>query len=192
MNRYLSTVTVQCTAQAEGINSFCPEETYLAVEQAISSGSILSLKNAEKAILYSLRNADFDSDRLSECGGGLGNRILNNASIASSLEELYEITATKRYTNSRIRRATLSLLFKASKSDVSSLPEFTSILAAKKESHTRLKDSELPLLSAPSDIRSLRESELVRLYIDAERFVSLCYNAPTEEYAFFKKHPVIL
>ena len=178
--------------KAEGINSFCPEETYLAVEQAISSGSILSLKNAEKAILYSLRNADFDSDRLSECGGGLGNRILNNASIASSLEELYEITATKRYTNSRIRRATLSLLFKASKSDVSSLPEFTSILAAKKESHTRLKDSELPLLSAPSDIRSLRESELVRLYIDAERFVSLCYNAPTEEYAFFKKHPVIL
>lgn len=176
----------------DSVRELCPEHTFNALLSAKKNSRLFSLKHAEKAILHTLRWADFDTETLSECGGGLGKRLLNNASFAESLDDLYEISATKRYTNARIRRAVLSLLFRSSKKSVSSLPEFTALLSAKRDSINLIKNSEFPLLSMPSDIRSLPDTELIRLYLDSERFVSLCTDTATNEYGFFKKHPVIL
>lgn len=176
----------------EKIKHFCPSATYEAVNNAIENKEILHLQNAEKVILHSLRNADPIIDELSECGGGLGRRIINNASAATTLEHLYKLTATKRYTNSRIRRAILSILLGTKKTAVSSLPEFTSVLAARRESLSLLKGVDFPLISSPSDFRRIPESDLTRLYLSAERFISLCYFVAADEYEFFKKHPIII
>lgn len=72
---------------------------------------------------------DADSDRYADAGGGLGSRILAAAGQASSVGELFELCATKRYTNARIRRAVLSMAAGVTEEDLKTPPEFVNVLA---------------------------------------------------------------
>ncbi len=63
----------------------------------------------ERAILAKLRTfSEEDFDRIFDCANGLGDRLRKAVRRAGSLNELYFLTKTKRYTLARIRRAVLS------------------------------------------------------------------------------------
>ncbi len=178
---------------SEDWERFCPNGTVSVLKKAENFGRLgTSLVNAEKAILYALRNIDPNTaDSHAECGGGLGRRICNASACATGLEDLYERLSTKRYTNARIRRAVISLLTGATEYDESALPAFTCLLAANAIGLSIIKNSAFPVLSTPSDIRSIENERMVSLYINAERLASLCYEKTLPEYDFFARRPVI-
>ncbi len=67
-----------------------------------------NLSRLERAILSSLRTMTAeDFDCIYDCANGLGARLHKAARSACSLNELYFLTKTKRYTLARIRRAVL-------------------------------------------------------------------------------------
>ena len=66
------------------------------------------LTECERAILAKLRTMEpEDLAKLPDCSEGLCDRLYAAARQARSLEELYDLTKTKRYTHARIRRMVL-------------------------------------------------------------------------------------
>jgi predicted nucleotidyltransferase len=61
--------------------------------------------------------------------GGLYNRLYSASLEANSIHSLLEQSATKKYTNARIRRAILNSLLAVTSSDVKVPPRFTQVLA---------------------------------------------------------------
>ena len=173
---------------------YCPKECFDLLNKAKSNGDLpCDISFASSAVLYKLRSLDPEKvDGFAECGGGLGRRIVKYASEARSMTELYNALNTKRYTNARIRRAVISCLLETTEECVASLPEFTSLLAANEKGLSLLRACKMPVLSTPSDIRRLDATELSELYIDAERFISLCYEKTKQEYDLFTRKPAII
>ena len=174
--------------------NFCPKETAKVLKAAKAKGRLgASLQNAERAVLYALRSISPDkADTYAECAGGLGRRILKTASDATTLDELYSLLATKRYTNARIRRAVISMLTGAREEDARALPKFTCLLAANKTGLSSIKRSLFPVISTPSDIRGIDDERCVELYLNAERIASLCYEKAIGEYDIFTQKPQIV
>lgn len=82
----------------ESINEFAP---FVDVPCA-------DIKRVERAILASLRQMKrTDFERVYDCAGGLADRLYKAVRRAGSLDELYFLTKTKRYTLARIRRAVM-------------------------------------------------------------------------------------
>ena len=77
-------------------------ELYSGAETADISG-------IERAILYRLRTADArEISQAPDVSEGIENRIASAAVQATSLEELYSLAKTKRYSHARIRRIVLN------------------------------------------------------------------------------------
>ena len=70
----------------------------------------VTIDDSERAILSRLRMLTVeDIKKAPDISEGLENRIYNAIQSATSLEELYSIVKTKRYTHSRIRRIVTAL-----------------------------------------------------------------------------------
>lgn len=99
-----------------------------AREQKIAPAT---LKNAERAILWQLRSMEQrELEGLSELSGGLGERILQAAKQASTLDELLSLAATKKYPASRIRRAILFAVTGVRADDLQISPAYLRLLGA--------------------------------------------------------------
>lgn len=138
-------------------------------------GSFLSAKAAghfpcdgEKlapAFLSSLLlNDPEDPENLLFCSGGLYYRLAAKAAEATSLTSLTELTATKKYTNARIRRAILACHFGITSSGFLSQPGYTQFLAANGTGLALLRNirehTEFPILTKPSDTGALSAGAL--------------------------------
>ena len=104
--------------------SLVPHECELAMLDAIVAGRISgSFERIESAVLYKLRGLSKEQfSELPEASTGLGDRLYNAVQTASSIEELYELTKTRRYTMSRVRRAVLMAFMDISVKDYTSIP----------------------------------------------------------------------
>ncbi len=95
--------------QKNDISAFVPVATRKAYFDGAKNGRISrTLKAIESAVLFKLRLmtvADFK--RLPDSDNGLGERLYAASCIASSLEELYDLTKTKCFTMSRVKRLVL-------------------------------------------------------------------------------------
>lgn len=79
-----------------------------AIRKTLDENEISSLYNCEKAVLYKLRNMNRDDfARIADVTEGLENRIYEAAREAQSLDMLYDLIKSKRYTLSRIKRIVL-------------------------------------------------------------------------------------
>ncbi|MDE6724304.1 MAG: nucleotidyltransferase family protein, partial [Ruminiclostridium sp.] len=88
-----------------------------------------SLSNIEVAILSKLRTmSKSEIDKAPNVLMGLENRIYRAVSVASSLNELYFLVKTKRYTLARIRRIILSAFLGITKNDLKNKPSYVRIL----------------------------------------------------------------
>lgn len=77
--------------------------------------------------------------KYAELSGGLDARICNMAKSASTIEELYSLCATKKYTNAKIRRAVLNTVLKIQEKDQKEKPLYTQLLAMNEKGSKQFK-----------------------------------------------------
>lgn len=86
------------------------DEDYSAsqIRKNLNLDEISSMKNCEVAILSKLRRmSKEDFEKIEDVSEGLQNRIVEAVKNATSLDEVYDLIKSKRYTHSRIRRIIL-------------------------------------------------------------------------------------
>ncbi len=90
------------------------------------SADIKRLEGAILSKLRTMRQADFEN--IYDAAQGLGERLYKAVRRACSLEEVYFLTKTKRYTLARIRRAVLCAFLEIDKRTLNELPAYIRIL----------------------------------------------------------------
>ncbi len=148
--------------------SSLPENTAGILREEISAGRAPgNISNLERILLGFIRNADAsdfeDIYGVNEKEGFAG-RILS-ASQASSLEELYSMIKTKRYTMATVRRAVLSAYLKIKNRPLSPVP-FVHVLAFSETGKKMIK-------AIPEDIMTVSNLSKIKDaypdYADEER-----------------------
>lgn len=111
------------------------------------------------ARLRSLEEEDFA--RLPDCGEGLANLLRDAARQARTLDELYALVKSKRYTLARVRRLVLWAFLGLTEADRPASPPYLRILGftdrGRQVLRTMKKTAALPVLVKPAHIRHLDE-----------------------------------
>ncbi|NMA79316.1 MAG: nucleotidyltransferase [Clostridiales bacterium] len=99
----------------------------------IDVDDFVKLKNLENAILYKMRSMTANEIvNIPDVAHGLENRIYNAARNARSIDELFDLIKTKRYTAARIRRIIICCLLNINKNDLNVLPPYVRIIGISK------------------------------------------------------------
>ena len=141
---------------------FMPPTTEVEFKRMVGVGRApVRVEESERAILSRLRMLTAEDIRKApDVSEGLENRIYNAIQSATSLEELYDIVKTKRYTHSRIRRIVTALYLGILPEDREEVPYLRvlgfndrglEILKAAKET------ASLPIITKPAAIAGLDE-----------------------------------
>lgn len=141
---------------------FMPETTEVEFKRMAGVGRApVSVEESERAILSRLRilTAE-DIAKAPDVSEGLENRIYNAIQSATSLEELYDIVKTKRYTHSRIRRIVTALYLGILPTDRETVP-YVRVLGFNDRGLEILKKAKetatLPVITKPAAIEHLDE-----------------------------------
>lgn len=112
----------------------------------------------------------------------LSQRFINAARSAHSMDELYSLTATKKYSMSRIRRAIVFSFFGVMPYMLSQRPAYTLLLAANKKGRELLasarKKSSIPIITKPADY--IKENDEVKRAFYLSRRVSALWGLSLE------------
>lgn len=141
----------------------------------------VSVEESERAILSRLRMLTAEEIRKApDVSEGLENRIFNAIQSATSLEELYDIVKTKRYTHSRIRRIVTALYLGILPEDREEVP-YIRVLGFNDRGLEVLKKAKdtatLPVITKPAAIEGLDEK--ARHTFDLECRATNLYNLAT-------------
>lgn len=137
------------------------------IRKHLNQDEICTMKNCERAILYRLRTMSAeDFLQIEDVSEGLENRIVSCINQATSLDELYDMIKTKRYTHSRIRRIVLRAFLGITK-DMLKEPKYLHILAFNDKGRELLakmkKTAEMPIITKYGNIDSPEIKELFDL-----------------------------
>lgn len=185
------------TAALEKIESYLPSESLDILKRAKESGDIADISKLEKSLRLFFRMASMkELSEIADVDEGLASRICRAAREDMS-GEIIDYARTKRYTDSRIRRAILFSLVGVKREDIAALPEYVNLLAANSVGCKLLasKRGKTPfaLLSKAADIP---QSVLARRQAElSERLDAIFTLALDKERAvadILKKSPVIL
>ena len=127
-----------------------------AAKNVFIGQSTASAKQLEKAVFYGLRTArKEDFLTVPDIGEGIENRILDAAGKAETLEELYRLVKSKRYSHARIRRIVFShfLGIRATPE----LPPYLRVLGMNKTGASLLQNATLPVLTKTAELRNMSE-----------------------------------
>lgn len=116
---------------------------------------------AERAVLYKLRTASGkEVARTPDISEGIENRIISAASNAKSLEELYALAKTKRYSHARIRRIIINYFLGITSDDADTPVPYIRIIGfnSKGADLIRNRECRLPLITKAADIPALGEA----------------------------------
>ncbi len=127
-----------------------------------------SFKKLEIPVLSKLRTMSReDFLLLPDVSEGLENRIAESVNSATSLDELYGLIKTKRYTHSRIRRIILNAFLDIKKTDVEIPVPYIKVLGFNEKGkdilRTARKTAALPIIMKSSDITYLND-DAKRIY----------------------------
>ena len=136
------------------------------IRKHLNDSKISSMKHCESAILYKLRTmTGEDFKEIPDVSEGLENRIAEAVKTAQSLEELYALIKTKRYTHSRIRRIILRA-YLGIDSSVSPEPQYLRILGFNEKGRKLLSQMKstavLPIVTKYSDAKKIGGSILTQ------------------------------
>lgn len=107
-------------AEGKDISALAPESDF---------SNTASILNIENAILSKLRfMSKTEIEKTPNAVLGLENRIYRAVQVSASLNELYFLIKTKRYTLARIRRIVLSAFLGITKNDLKIMPSYVRIL----------------------------------------------------------------
>lgn len=156
----------------------------------------------ESLRLRSASGADLAA--IAECGGGLGNRLCRIARESTDAEEFFAAAATKRYTNSRIMRASLFALLGVTARDIAAAPGYAVLLAASARGREylaarRREERSMPIVTKPADMDSAIDAlspeaaeearRLTALRRSADELYTLTLDVPREADHFMRCRP---
>lgn len=119
-----SSLRIKMEREDERMRLYMPETTVDEFERQKAIGRApVRVEDSQRAILSRLRMMTVDDIRKApDVSEGLEYRIYNAIQAATSIEELYDIIKTKRYTRSRIRRIIIGLYLGIGPSDRKEMP----------------------------------------------------------------------
>lgn len=136
----------------ENYEEFLPKSSCDIIKREIEEGKILD-NDYQSRILPVLRRLEAnDLINLDDVGEGIENRIISEISKAKSLDDLYDLIKTKRYTHSRIRRIIMSAYIGLTPQKI---PAAIKVLGFNKKGaeilHIAKKSASLPIITKPAD-----------------------------------------
>jgi hypothetical protein len=119
-----------CLEEGIDCRHMMPSASWREISHARRHGTFASIRNLERIILYKLRTMTPETlETVAEVGAqGLAYRIYE-ARTATSLDDLLQRLATKRYPTARLRRILLHMLIGITQQDLQTMPSYGRILA---------------------------------------------------------------
>lgn len=120
----------------------------------------VSIAENQKAVLYKMRSvAAAELAKAPDVSEGIENRILNAAAKAVTLEELYSLTKTKRYSHARIRRIVMNSFLEITAEDLKISPPYLRITGFNSNGAQLIKTAKetakLPVITKAADLADL-------------------------------------
>ncbi len=172
-----------------------PEGSKRAIRQAIENGEIALMNNIESVLLFFWRTCDISKVGLcAECGGGVAERLSSSAIEADSFEKMMALAATKRYTDSRLRRAVIFGMLGVTLDDLKRPAAYVNLLAADRTGLDFLScANDITVVSKPSRIPEGEEStKQFALSEGIDRLYTLAMNERREAGYFVRQSPQIV
>ncbi len=149
-------------SEGESFEKLVPAEAYKIFANEIEEGRApADVSRLEAAVLYKLRTASAeDFLNLPDVSEGIENRLVSAAKNAVSLDEIYSLAKTKRYTHARLRRIVMSLMLGVEKNDSEGIPPYIRVLGMNERGREILRCADkasLPVVMRMSDIKALDE-----------------------------------
>ncbi len=160
---------------------FMPRE----VRGIINNENIADINRLETAILYSIRTKTAaELENLPDISEGLHNKIYFSARVATSLDELYNMVKTKRYTLARIRRLILAAFLGFDNRFFMTCPPYVKVLGFSEVgmSHIKNLQSEVPVITRAMQIKQLNSDaqDVFEIECRATDIYNLCLGTPLE------------
>jgi predicted nucleotidyltransferase len=157
-----------------------------------------TLKNAESLVLGMLAlTPQKELESYAGLGGGLAGRLHNAASKATTLDEFFELCATKKYPDARIRRGVLHALLRVTEEDLRAPVSYVRLLAANETGRAFLasarKTSDMPVVTRQTDLPETPEAaRQFELEMASAALYSKCLPKPIAADEQLRRPPVIL
>ena len=169
------------------------------VREQILSGNLAAenpaaMKTGERWVLAALRGMDESGfSALPDCGEGLSHRLYRAARRGRTLDEVYAIAKTKRYTHARIRRGLLWGALGLRESDRPDSPPYLRVLGASERGRALLRElktrTRLPIITKPAHGR---DQPLLELEARCTDLYQLCRETPGPCGLEWTSNPVML
>lgn len=136
---------------------FLPDKSYDTLQEAIVNNDIALLTNNQRGVLTMLRNFSVEYFRnIADISEGLEYKLYNAVQNASTIDEVIEMTKSKRYTHARIRRLILSSFLGIKKEFTTKSPGYIRILGFNKKGTEILtkmkKTAKVPIITKISNL----------------------------------------
>ncbi len=185
----------------QGLDALCdripsPVATVLR-EVTTKSEAPLSIDALSGAILAYFRTSSSDElSRYAGMEGGLAQRFITAAKECTTLSELLNTVATRRYTTARLWRSLWSALCGVTPADRVAPPAYVRLLAANTTGCAYLssirKSCPLPILTKPADLPSGEAAARQRAIEErVEALVTMTYPLPQPSGALLRRSPWI-
>lgn len=163
-------------------SAFLPKSSAEIVKNEIAVGNApADIFLMERAVLAKLRTMSReDFALLPDISEGLENRVYTAVRKAGSLEEIYSLIKSKRYTHARIRRIVLSAFLGLDSSMNEGVPPYLRVIGLNSRGaemlHYAKVNTNIPIITNSSDIFSLdnKAKNMVELESRAADFYALC------------------
>lgn len=147
----------------EDVSGLMPQSAYEILSAEISAERApADIARLETAVLARLRLMSAkELSEVPDMSEGLENRIYSATRTASSLEELYSLAKTKRYSHSRIRRAVMNAFLGVSAKDCEGEPPYIRVVGfgarGRELLRTMRESASLPVVMRVADVSKLGE-----------------------------------
>lgn len=162
-------------------SGYMPEASEAVLHRELYADRVYGLSKLDTAVIAMLICSKPDSlSGFMEVDDGIEHRLCSEALCSRSINELVDNCKTKRFSESRVRRAILSCILGVRMSDVETPPLFTNLLCANERGREVLsaarKRADIAVLSKMSDAKKLSGAALSQyeLHMRAERLCELC------------------
>lgn len=145
----------------DGAAAFLPPESFAVFQEELEAGRApAGLCSLERAVLACLRTKNLNElTRLPDLSEGLENRLYDAVRKARSLEELYDLIKTKRYSHARIRRVCLAGFLGLTADLTREPPPYLRVLGTNRRGYEVLKragkSARLPIIGRYGQVSSL-------------------------------------
>lgn len=202
-NALFSADSAECADAYECFSGLSAEVTASFRRAVVRGAAPVRPENASAAILgfYRMHTPE-DLCGIAEMHGGLAERICRAAREATDLSTFYTLAATKKYTDSRVRRAILYGMTGVTEEDLKAAPAYVNLLGASDVGRTflseyrRKKDADLPVITRPAAILDSEANATFRrqaeLQLRAEALYTLAFPMPQAAGRFLKERAVLV